>query len=105
MREETALYRALYQSILTQIYSGVIRRGQRFPSQRQICAQYNVGITTVRKAIRMLEEEGVAFADDEHVDMGACQWDGWLDANAEDGAADLPLAPPPDFDWDRELGD
>ena len=22
-----------------------------------------------------------------------------------DGAADLPLAPPPDFDWDRELGD
>ena len=62
MREETALYRALYQSILTQIYSGVIRRGQRFPSQRQICAQYNVGITTVRKAIRMLEEEGVIDA-------------------------------------------
>ena len=68
-----------------------------------LCRGYAFGGPDVQR--EMLEEEGVAFADDEHVDMGDCQWDGWLDANAEDGAADLPLAPPPDFDWDRELGD
>ena len=55
---------------------------------------------------RMLEEEGVAFADDEHVDMGACQWDGRLDAAGGTGCDNaLPSAPPADFDWERELGD
>ena len=68
-----------------------------------LCSGYALGAPAVPR--EMLEEEGVAFADDEHVDMGACQWDGRLDADAEDGAADLPRAPPPDFDWDRELGD
>ena len=51
------------------------------------------------------EGGGGAFAAEEPGDWGPCQGDGWLDANGEDGAADLPLAPPPDFDWDRELGD
>lgn len=52
----------------------------------------------------MLEEEGVTFADDDHVDLEACLWDGHVDAGGgADG--DLPSAPPPDFDWERELGD
>lgn len=58
MREETILYENLYQSILTQLYSGVLQYGQSFPSQRELCRQYNVGITTVRRVIRMLEENG-----------------------------------------------
>ena len=52
----------------------------------------------------MLEEEGGTFADDDHVDLEACLWDGHVDAGGgADG--DLPSAPPPDFDWERELGD
>ena len=52
----------------------------------------------------MLEVEGVTFADDDHVDLEACLWDGHVDAGGgADG--DLPSAPPPDFDWERELGD
>ena len=50
----------------------------------------------------MLEAEGVAFADDTHVDMDAGQWDGHADGTAEGG---LPTAPPEDFDWARELGE
>ena len=58
MREENILYEALYESLLTQLYSGVFRYGEKFPSQQQICRRYNVGITTVRKVMGMLEENG-----------------------------------------------
>lgn len=59
LEQESLLYKVLYQSILTQIYSGVLRRGEVFPSQSELCQRYQVGITTVRKVIRMLKEEGV----------------------------------------------
>ncbi|PNV63474.1 hypothetical protein C0033_02070 [Clostridium sp. chh4-2] len=59
MEQDGRLYKVLYQSILTQIYSGVLRCGQVFPSQKELCQRYQVGITTVRKVIRMLEQEGV----------------------------------------------
>lgn len=59
MKGDIVLYEYVYQSLLNQIYSGDLRRGQRFPSQQEICRQYNVGITTVRKVIRMLEKDGV----------------------------------------------
>lgn len=68
-----------------------------------LCRGYAFGGPDVQR--EMLEDEGVAFADDGHVDMGACQWDGRLDTDADGGATDLPLAPPADFDWERELGD
>ena len=66
-----------------------------------LCRGYAFGGPDVQR--EMLEEEGVTFSDDEHVDMGACQWDGRLDSDGGDG--NVPLAPPPDFDWERELGD
>ena len=43
--------------MLTQLYNGhcgaVI-----LPSQQELCRQYNIGITTIRKVMRMLEENG-----------------------------------------------
>ena len=51
---------------------------------------------------RMLEAEGVSFIDEGRVNMEACQWDGRLAGDA-DGAG-KPTAPPPNFDWDAELG-
>lgn len=59
MEQESRLYKVIYQSVLTQIYSGVLRYGQVFPSQSELCQRYQVGITTIRKVIRMLEQEGV----------------------------------------------
>ena len=55
MEQESRLYKVIYQSVLTQIYSGVLRYGQVFPSQNELCQRYQVGITTIRKVIRMLE--------------------------------------------------
>lgn len=50
----------------------------------------------------MLEAEGVAFDDEGRVDMAACLWDGRPEPEA--GIED-PCAPPPDFDWQAELGE
>lgn len=68
-----------------------------------LCKGYAFGGPEVQRG--MLEDEGVTFADDEHVDMDACAWDGLMDAPAAGDGADLPTAPPSDFDWQRELGD
>ena len=55
---------------------------------------------------RLLEEEGVTFADDTHVDLDECLWDGNIDGSAEGCVpGDAPTAPPDDFDWRRELGE
>lgn len=52
------LYQYLYQTITTQIFNGTFIYGQEFPSQREICRRYNAGITTVRKVMKLLSEEG-----------------------------------------------
>lgn len=59
MRGESVLYETIYESILTQLYSGVLRCGQALPSQQELCRRYHVGITTIRRVVRMLERDGV----------------------------------------------
>lgn len=57
---------------------------------------------------QMLIEEGVTFKEDGRVDMDACLWSGSeSDSSAAERALDVlhPTAPPPDFDWESELGD
>lgn len=56
----------------------------------------------------LLEAEGVMFADDDHVDMAACAWDGRGFEAVKEGAdatATVPTNPPSDFDWGAELGE
>ena len=72
-----------------------------------LCDNYAFGGMDVQRAL--LEAEGVAFADDAHVDMDACLWDGRAEEAGCTGGrgarADEPTAPPPGFDWKRELGE
>lgn len=72
-----------------------------------LCKSFAFGGPDEQRA--MLEAEGVTFCDDAHVDLEACLWDGRMsgDGDADAGAAGaaLPTAPPPDFDWSRELGE
>ena len=63
-----------------------------------LCRGFAFGGPEVQRA--MLEEEGVAFLADGRVDLAACAWD---PASPEPGR--IPCAPPPDFDWERELGE
>ena len=58
MKQTQSLYKYLYQMLTSQILNGTFIQGQKFPSQHEICLQYNVGITTVRKVMKMLDEQG-----------------------------------------------
>ncbi len=58
MNGESALYRFLYQAIVSEIQSGRFRCGASLPSQDTLRRQYNVGITTVRRSLQMLQADG-----------------------------------------------
>lgn len=58
MKQSQNLYEYLYQVLKLQFLSGAFMPGQTFPSQRELCIQYNVGITTVRKVLKILDQEG-----------------------------------------------
>ena len=61
---------------------------------------------------KLLQTEGVEFLDDGRVDMRASLWDpkgiseyGTSPRPVISDSADAPSSPPPDFDWEAELGD
>ena len=58
MRQDQNLYEYLYRSLVAKIESGVFLPDDRLPPQQQICRQYNVGITTVRKVMKLLDQDG-----------------------------------------------
>ena len=58
MGRNRPLYEFMYHSLLTQIKCGYLRYGDPLPSQPQLCRQYHVGITTVRRVVEMLGREG-----------------------------------------------
>ena len=64
-----------------------------------LCRGFAFGGPEVQR--EMLEAEGVPFLEDGRIDLAACAWDPAAPADA----GDLPTAPPPDFDWQRELGE
>ncbi len=61
-----------------------------------LCKGFAFGGPDVQRDL--LRAEGVAFVDDDHVDLSAHLWDGRNEAAGNDG-------PPDDFDWERELGE
>lgn len=63
----------------------------------RICEGYAFGGPDMQR--RMLQDEGVAFLDDMHVDMDACRW---VPAADDD---DSLRTRPNDIDWSREMGD
>lgn len=58
MYQDQTLYHYLYQALVLQIKSGGFLQQRTLPTQKMLCQQYNVGITTVRKVMKMLDEEG-----------------------------------------------
>src|SRR5262245_15361262 len=49
----------IVDQVSTLIAQGVLKPGQRIPSEKQLCQQFGVGRTTVREALRSLVMMGV----------------------------------------------
>jgi GntR family transcriptional regulator len=59
MRSNSPIYRQLAQSLRQQIVDGQILIGEALPSERELCALTGASRVTVRKAIKLLIEEGM----------------------------------------------
>ena len=53
----------IVDGIRDQIRSGVLRPGDRLPSELDLCAELGVGRLTVREALRVLEAGGLVQSD------------------------------------------
>lgn len=52
----------IVRQVMKQISSGDLRRGQRLPSERELCKQFNAGRSSLREAFRCLSIMGVLDA-------------------------------------------
>lgn len=52
-------YRSLYDAVRAEIVSGVVRVGDKLPTEDELCRQYAVSRHTVRSALRDLAEDGL----------------------------------------------
>ncbi|NVM74282.1 GntR family transcriptional regulator [Duganella sp. SG902] len=57
------IYRQLADMLRQQIESGHIAPNDAIPAERDLAASYEVSRDTVRKAIKLLEEQGVLYSD------------------------------------------
>ncbi len=56
-------YHQLASILKSQISSGLLRPGDRLPSEVMLCEQYEVSPMTVRRALNMLLDEGLVIAE------------------------------------------
>jgi GntR family transcriptional regulator len=59
----TPIYRQLADALKARIESGAIAPNEAIPAERDLAASYEVSRDTVRKAIKLLEEQGVLYSD------------------------------------------
>ncbi len=59
MQESKTKYQVLINYILEQQACGILRPGDRLPSENELVEQFQVSRQTVRKALSVLEEEGI----------------------------------------------
>lgn len=55
---EHVLYESLYCSILSQIVTGELQQGDELSTQDRLCGEYQVGVNTVRRALKKLRQDG-----------------------------------------------
>ena len=73
MKQSQNLYEYTLQILKIQFLSGAYMPGQIFPSQRELCMQYNVGITTIRKVLKILNQEGYIHTAQGQPSIVTCQ--------------------------------
>lgn len=61
--DATPIYRQLADTLRAQIASGAIAPNAAIPAERDLAALHAVSRDTVRKAIKLLEEQGVLYSD------------------------------------------
>jgi GntR family transcriptional regulator len=53
------MYQQIAEDIRAQIRAKILKRGDKLPSTRELCAQYDVSHTVVRSTMILLKAEGL----------------------------------------------
>lgn len=61
-KTNTAVYTVIYAELRNRIFSGQFHPGDLLPSESQLCAEYDVSRETLRKGLKMLENEGLIYS-------------------------------------------
>ncbi len=59
MKEEVVLYRKIYEILKNKIESGLIPEGAKLPSRADLCKEFAASEKPVRRAVKLLENEGL----------------------------------------------
>jgi GntR family transcriptional regulator len=62
-KSSVALYRQLADTLRTSIESGKLRENEPLPTERDLAVSYEMSRDTVRKALRLLETQGILYSD------------------------------------------
>ncbi len=62
-KSSVALYRQLADTLRAGIESGKLRENEPLPAERDLAVNYEMSRDTVRKALRLLEAQGVLYSD------------------------------------------
>lgn len=57
-KQKEIRYKIFYNKLIEEIKNGQLKNGDKLPSERNLCEMHNISRTTVREALRKLEEEG-----------------------------------------------
>lgn len=58
MEKEIPLYESIYNKIVNRVLIGIYPKGYQLASVQKIHARYGVGFTSIRRAMRLLEQDG-----------------------------------------------
>lgn len=53
------MHRAIYEQLLSEIQTGVYKRGERLPSEALLCERFGASRITVAKAFQTLQRDGL----------------------------------------------
>jgi DNA-binding GntR family transcriptional regulator len=59
MEKRMALHEKIYDSLSNRVYNGQYTFGEKLPSMASLTAEYGVSITTMRAALRRMQQEGL----------------------------------------------
>ena len=59
MEKRTALNEKVYDSLSNRVYSGQYTYGEKLPSMATLTDEYDVSITTMRAALRRMQQQGL----------------------------------------------
>ena len=62
MSEKTLVYREIYLYLRDRIFNGEFAPGCLLPSEYSLCSQFEASRETVRKALKLLENEGLVYS-------------------------------------------